>query len=297
MIEKINKHCHLEKDNVCLGIGDDAAILTTDPNKKLVITTDTLVEGIHFKNDDDAQDIGHKTLAVNLSDLAAMGVKPQWVTLNLTMPEIKSYWLDEFIKGFATLLHRHGVALIGGDTTQGPCSITVTAMGEAPLEDIKTRQKAQVGDLIAVTGNLGGAAYALAHPYMDQNCDKKLHKPEPRLDMIPFLQPIAKAMIDVSDGLLADLGHICLASQVGAQIQTEQIPVSNALKTQSDWLQHALAGGDDYELCFTLDPKNEAQLPSSCKVIGIITNSNRVEVLKNNQPIILDKFGFTHFKN
>ncbi len=256
-----------------------------------------MVEGTHFKNDDDAQDIGHKALAVNLSDLAAMGVKPQWVTLNLTMPEVQSYWLEEFIKGFASLLHRHNVALIGGDTTQGPCSITVTAMGEAPLEDIKTRSDAQVGDLIAVTGNLGCASYALAHPYMDLNCDKRLHKPDARLDMIPFLKPIAKAMIDVSDGLLADLGHICLASHVGAQIITEKLPVSNTLKTQSDWLQHALAGGDDYELCFTVDPEHEAQLPSSCTVIGTITNSKRVEVLNNDQPIILKKFGFTHFKN
>ena len=280
-----------------MGIGDDAAVLTTDPNKKLVITTDTLVEGIHFKADDDAMDIGHKALAVNFSDLAAMGVKPQWVTLNLTLPEVQSYWLEEFIKGFAALLHKHDVALVGGDTTQGPCSITITAMGEATQSDIKLRDHAAVGDLIAVTGQLGSASYALAHPYMDLNCDKKLHHPEPRLDMVSSLKPIAKAMIDVSDGLLADLGHICIASQVGAQVLTDKLPVAHAVKTQSDWLQHALAGGDDYELCFTLDPKHEAMLPTDCHVIGKITRSKRIEVIQNGQPIVLDRFGFTHFKN
>ena len=274
-----------------MGIGDDAAILNTDPSKQLIVTTDTLVEGTHFKADDDAQNLGHKALAVNLSDLAAMGVKPQWVTLNLTMPEVQSYWLEEFIKGFAALLHQHNIALIGGDTTQGPCSITVTAMGEAPLSEIKKRDQAEAGDLIAVTGNLGCASYALAHPYMDQHCDQQLHHPTPRLDMIPLLKPIAKAMIDVSDGLLADLGHICIASGVGAQILSENIPVSQAVKMQSDWLQHALAGGDDYELCFTLDPANEAHLPSSCTVIGKITASRHVEVLENDQPVVLDRFG------
>ncbi len=278
-----------------LGIGDDAAILNADGQKNLVVTTDTLVEGTHFKADDDAQDVGFKALAVNLSDLAAMGVIPQWVTLNLTIPEVQSYWLGEFIKGFATLLHQHDIALVGGDTTQGPCSITVTAMGEAVAADIKKRSQAQVGDLIAVTGKLGSASYALAHPYMDAICDQKLHRPIPRLDMIPLLKPIAKAMIDVSDGLLADLGHICLASGVGAQIKAEDIPTTASVKNQSDWLQHALAGGDDYELCFTFDKKHLAQLPSACTVIGHITGSSRVEVLDNNQPIVLNRFGYSHF--
>ncbi len=278
-----------------MGIGDDAAILKCNGLDKLVVSTDTLVEGTHFKVDDDANDIGHKCLAVSFSDLASMGVKPQWVTLNLTMPEFQSYWFEGFINGFADLLSKHDVALIGGDTTQGPCAVTITVFGEAPLEDIKRRGHAQVGDLIAVTGYLGSAAFALANPYLDALCDKALHRPTPRLDMIEPLKNIANAVIDVSDGLLADLGHICLSSNVGAKINVEQIPVRPVIKSQSDWLQHALTGGDDYQLCFTFPEHKKNKLPKDCSIIGVVTANPQLQVCHHNEPITFQRFGYAHF--
>lgn len=285
----------MDKANVVMGIGDDAAVLQCQSNQQLVVSTDTLVEGTHFKADDDAKSIGHKALAVSFSDMAAMGVHPQWATLNLTLPEIESYWLDEFIKGFSELLKKHQVALVGGDTTQGPCAITVTVFGEAPLTQIKRRDQAKVGDLIAVTGHLGSASYALSHPYMDAICDAKLHRPIPRLNMIEPLQHLARAMIDVSDGLLADLAHICQASQVGALVVGEQLPVLDPIKSQSDWLQHALSGGDDYELCFTLPSSKRQLLPDGCTVIGEINDSNTIQTTLHGEPIILNQMGYRHF--
>lgn len=278
-----------------LGIGDDAAALKTKADQALLVSTDTLVAGVHFKPNDPPQDIGHKALAVNLSDLAAMGTKPQWVTLNLTLPKIDHNWIDNFISGFSSLLKRHQVALIGGDTTQGQLSITVTVFGQAKTAQIKSRKTAKNGDLIAVTGTLGGAAFALQNPGVDATCDRLLNRPIPRIDMIKPLQNIAHAMIDISDGLLADLQHICHQSKLGAIINCEQLPMPKALSEQADAYHYALTGGDDYQLCFTFAESQKQQLPADCHIIGKIKPAAGIEVLLKGQEYNIKSTGFNHF--
>lgn len=278
-----------------LGIGDDAAALKTKADQALLVSTDTLVAGVHFKPNDPPQDIGHKALAVNLSDLAAMGTKPQWVTLNLTLPKIDHNWIDNFISGFSSLLKRHQVALIGGDTTQGQLSITVTVFGQAKTAQIKSRKTAKNGDLIAVTGTLGGAAFALQNPGVDATCDRLLNRPIPRIDMIKPLQNIAHAMIDISDGLLADLQHICHQSKLGAIINCEQLPMPKALSEQADAYHYALTGGDDYQLCFTFAESQKQQLPADCHIIGKTKPTAGIEVLLKGQEYNIKSTGFNHF--
>ena len=283
-----------------MGIGDDAAIIQPDPNKQLVVSTDTLVADVHFKATDSAESIGHKALAVNLSDLAAMGATPKWALLNLTLPEIKKPWINGFIKGFSQLLAKHQVQLIGGDTTQGSLSVTVTIMGES--SHAIRRSTAQVGDLVVVTGVLGSAAFALQHPKRNKACNLQLKKPEPRLDVSERIQGFTTAMVDVSDGLLADLGHICEASDVAAVVELSQVPINPIIKNDEHWMQYVLAGGDDYQLCFTINVEDEERLPKDCSIIGQIIEANpnqtdRVVVLHHHQPIETDFSGFEHFQS
>lgn len=265
----------------------------------LTISTDTLVEDVHFKSTDSPQSIGHKALAVNLSDMAAMGANPKWALLNLTLPQIDKKWLNGFIKGFAALLTKHQVQLIGGDTTQGPLNIAVTVMGEA--ESPIRRDGALVDDLIVVTGQIGSAAFALNNPKRSKSCNQQLKMPEPRLDISKHIHAIATAMIDVSDGLKADLNHICQASKVGAVIELTQVPIDPIICKDKNWIQYVLAGGDDYQLCFTINQKDEDKLPKDCHIIGQIikaqTNtSQRVMVLNRHQPIESNYQGYQHFK-
>lgn len=255
-----------------------------------------MVAGVHFKTDDRPQDIGHKALAVNLSDLAAMGAKPQWVTLNLTLPKIADNWIDGFIDGFGPLLKQHQIALVGGDTTQGPLSITITAFAQAHPTHIKSRQTAKNGDLIAVTGTLGGAAFALQNPGVDATCDRLLNRPTPRIDLIKPLQNIAHAMIDISDGLLADLQHICQQSKLGAIINCELLPMPKALSEQADAYHYALTGGDDYQLCFSFDQSQTQQLPADCHIIGKTKPTAGIDVLLQGQPYRTQSLGFRHFQ-
>ncbi len=282
-----------------MGIGDDAAIIQPDPQKQLVVSTDTLVAGVHFKASDSADSIGHKALAVNLSDLAAMGATPKWVLLNLTLPEIKKPWINGFIKGFSQLLAKHRVQLIGGDTTQGPLSITVTAIGET--SEAICRSGARIGDLVVISGDLGAAAFALQHPKRNKACNLQLKKPEPRLDVSEQVKGFTHAMIDVSDGLLADLSHICAASEVAAVIELAQIPINPIIKSDDNWMQYVLAGGDDYQLCFTINLDDEELLPEGCHIIGQIIEANpnqtgQVVVLHHHQPIETGFSGFEHFE-
>jgi thiamine-monophosphate kinase len=282
--------------SVVLGIDDDAAIINVSENQQLVVSTDTLVYGKHFNDMATAEQIGHKSLAVNLSDLAAMGANPKWVTLNLTLPKIDMSWVEEFIKGFVKLANKYQVNLIGGDTTQGPLSITVTAFGEVEKDLYLTRSKAQRGDLIVVTGEIGSAAFALAHP--SSQLASALHTPEPQLEISQQIKSFAHACIDISDGLLADLGHICKQSLVGAKVSLEQIPVNPQVKIDNpQWMNQVLSGGDDYQLCFTISAEDLDKLPAGCSIIGQLGCGTGVKVFKDNHEIEIGNKGFVHFSN
>lgn len=268
---------------VRLGIGDDAALLDLPPGESLAVTTDTLVAGRHFPHDALPIDIGWKALAVNLSDLAAMGARPVGVTLAITLPSADEAWLAAFADGFFALADAHGVPLIGGDTTRGPLSITVTALGSVPFKQALRRDGAQPGDLIYVSGTLGdgGLGLALAQdrlqyvhlpPLHQAYALARLHRPTPRLALGLALRGIASAAMDVSDGLVQDLGHLLKASGraelLGATLTLEQLPLSPAMRylagegdaLQQQVLNWALAAGDDYELLFTVPASQQMQV-------------------------------------
>jgi thiamine-monophosphate kinase len=263
------------RDDVVLGIGDDAALLRVPPGHELVVTADTLNAGVHFPHDASAAGIGWKALAANLSDLASMGARPAWCTLSLSLPQADAAWIGGFLDGFLELAVAHGIVLAGGDTTRGPLSIAVTAMGWIEAGAALRRDRARAGDDIWVTGTLGDAAGALAlggHmplPGTDPaptlppaGADDaaflaaRLHRPTPRVDAGRRLLGLAHACVDVSDGLLADLGHVCARSGVGAEVEAASLPASPALRRVFGENASVLqaAGGDDYELCFTASP-------------------------------------------
>ena len=246
------------RDDVVLGIGDDAALLRVPADKLLVVATDTLNAGMHFPDETAPADIGWKALAVNLSDLAAMGAQPAWCTLSLSLPDSDAAWIDAFLDGFLALADAHGIALVGGDTTRGPLSACVTVHGLVDAGRVLRRDAARAGDEVWVTGTLGDAAGALAQWQAQQPIDPalraRLDRPTPRIATGLALAGIAHAGIDISDGLLADLGHVCVASRVGAEIDIDALPASSALQAAFDRAAcRALqaSGGDDYELCFT----------------------------------------------
>lgn len=263
-----------------MGVGDDAALVALSPGHELVITTDMLVAGTHFFADTDAQDLGHKALAVNLSDLAAMGAKPRWVTLALSLPQVDQVWLEAFAGGFFGLAEGYEVDLVGGDTTRGPLNICVTALGEAPAGRALLRSAARAGDDIWVSGNLGEAALGLAalegRVSLDDrtrdHCLERLHRPVPRVSLGLALRDLANAAIDVSDGLLADLGHIVERSNMGAEIELVRLPRSASLAGCGDAAlaeQCLLGGGDDYELCFTAGPQKRSALATLAARLGL----------------------------
>lgn len=259
------------RDDVVLGIGDDAALLQVPAGQQLVVAMDTLNIGVHFPEDTAPADIGWKALAVNLSDLAAMGATPAWCTLSLSMPQADAAFVDGFLDGFLALAEQHNVALVGGDTTRGPLSVCVTVHGFVDADTALLRDAARVGDDIWVSGTLGDAAGALvqwkakgeakrdqvhfsAENEPDPFLRARLDRPTPRVALGRALRGIAHACIDVSDGLLADLGHICEASGIGAQVDIDALPASDALHvTFEGMIRHGFqaTGGDDYELCFT----------------------------------------------
>jgi thiamine-monophosphate kinase len=245
------------RDDVVLGIGDDAAILRLPPGRDLVVAMDTLNIGVHFPGDTAPADIGWKALAVNLSDLAAMAATPAWCTLSLSLPDSDVTWVDAFLDGFLDLAVRHDVALVGGDTTRGPLSVCVTVHGLVEPRGALRRGDARIGDDVWVTGTLGDAAAALRQwqsgAAIDAALRARLDRPTPRVTAGLALAGLAHACIDVSDGLLADLAHVCRASRVGARIEVDALPASDALRAAFDGDVRTLqaAGGDDYELCFT----------------------------------------------
>ena len=313
IIRKYFKPADRQSGEVRCGIGDDAAIVRLPAGMELAISMDTLVAGVHFPVTTAPEDIGYKALAVNLSDLAAVGARPAWVTLALTMPEADSDWLSGFMKGFNQLAGDYSISLIGGDLTRGPLTITLQIHGYLPQNKGMLRSGAKNGDLIYVSGTLGDAGLALkaiggevtpASNHLSQ-LYMKLNRPQPRVELGEALRDIAHSAIDVSDGLLADLGHILEDSHAGAVINTDLIPLSEALAEldRADALQLALTAGDDYELCLTVPADQRAIVektatdlcPLTC--IGRITGSEMGVVLEDSDgcPVKISGAGYRHF--
>ena len=260
----------VSRADVAAGIGDDAALLRPPAGQLLAVTSDLLVSGVHFLPDVEPHSLGHKALAVNLSDLAAMGAEPAWFLLNLALPEVDAPWLERFCAGMFDLARAYNVQLVGGDTSRGPLVIGIEAHGFVPEVAALRRSGARTGDRIYVTGTLGDAAVALRHRLGKQRLSgddfaavvERLDRPVPRVHEGVALRGLAHSAIDISDGLVADLGHILEQSQVGARIFLDKMPLSPVCQAhvgKSGW-EAPLAMGDDYELCFTVPPKNTEAL-------------------------------------
>lgn len=270
---------------------------------ELAVTTDTMVENVHFFADVESYDLGYKLLAVNLSDLAAMGAKPLAATLVLTLPQADETWLTAFAKGFFDLAEQYHVDLVGGDTASGPLTLTVQAMGLVPQGQGLRRSTAQVGDAVCVTGLLGEAGLGLkikqGYDYVNPiNALNRFNRPEPRVNSGHALLGIANACIDISDGLAGDLGHILAQSGVGACLEWDMLPLSDEVKTYiettGDWLM-PLTAGDDYELCFTVSPEKLAELTIPYTQIGVIETEAGLRLIKNGVVQALTNKGFEHF--
>jgi thiamine-monophosphate kinase len=296
-------------DSVLLGIGDDAAVLAPTPGLALVATTDSLVVDRHFTTDWDCADIGHLALAVNLSDLAAMGARPRWVLLSLTLPDADQQWLDGFLDGFLALAASHETVLVGGNISSGPLNIGVQLLGEVAPKKFARRRGAQVGDVVAVTGTLGDAAAALslgsnASPELRQ----RLYRPLARVEAGRVLAKRVSAMIDISDGLVADLTHL-LSTDLGARVELEHLPASNALEAavpepHQRW-QLQLTGGNDYELLVTLDEQHLEAARASVRPLGLdLARIGRIDAtgslncrLPDGTQLEMDNGGWDHFKD
>jgi thiamine-monophosphate kinase len=287
-------------------VGDDCALLRPDAGLDLAVTTDLLVEGRHFLPDAEPRALGHKALAVNLSDLAAMGATPRWATLAIALPAADPAWLEPFSAGLYALAERFGVELVGGDTTRAQlCTINITAIGEVPPGMALERGGARAGDDIWVSGELGGAALGLVHPEIPEAA-RRLHAPEPRVELGERLRRLAHAAIDVSDGLTGDLAHILERSQVGAVIEYQRIPKCSSFEKLKDpGLEKdcVLSGGDDYELVFTAPREHRAELEAlaaelklALTRIGTIEEgAARLAVLDAQGRPLAHRGGFDHF--
>ena len=303
------------QNGVSLSVGDDCAITSIPSGYQLAITTDTLVEGTHFLPSISPADLAYKSVAVNLSDLAAMGATPTWMSLSLTLPEIKEAWLAEFSQSLFAILDRYGVSLIGGDTTKGPLSITLTAQGFLPKNQGLFRHQAKVGDWIFVSGFLGDSAAGLDLLLQNRKIENEsdryfiqrhLH-PTPRVELGLALRSFSCCALDISDGLLADLEHILERSQVGAEIYLENLPLSHHLCTQYEQTQaekFALTGGEDYELCFTVSEEKREEMEQVLRSQGIkvtrigqiLPATSGLNLLKNGKKMALPThIGFDHF--
>jgi thiamine-monophosphate kinase len=313
LIKKYFTEQAVNRKDVVLGIGDDCALLTPAERQNIAVTTDTLVAGVHFPHETEPRAIGHKAIAVNLSDLAAMGAEPSWVSIAVTLPEIDEAWVGEFCAGVFELCEYYNVQLVGGDTTQGPLSITVTAQGLTPFDKHLSRSGAKAGDWLYVTGEIGDAALAIKHYYGKIELSKetltatyqRLNYPKPRVLAGQALREYASAAIDLSDGLLSDLEHIRKASNVGVNIVLEDLPLSNEL---IDTLGHeaaielALQGGDDYELLFTVSADNKVGMETALANVGVkvtcigqLNATGKVTTTLNSEATHINAKGFEHF--
>jgi thiamine-monophosphate kinase len=313
--ELISRHFMRPATNAVLGVGDDAALIDVTNGMDLAVSTDTMVSGTHFFPDVDPEHLGHKALAVNLSDMAAMGALPYWAMLALTLPSVDHEWLAAFAKGFFDLASEFNVSLVGGDTTRGPLTLTVTIMGEVPMGAALRRNGAKAGNDVWVSGNLGDAALAVAHRHGKLVLEEsdyheavmRLYEPTPRVNLGQALRGLATSAIDISDGLLADLGWICRLSGVGATVDLSQVPVSEigAKHVNSDaGLTAIVAGGDDYELCFTAPANARESITDLTNVLGIpltrigqVKRGKGVSLMNDGKPVKIDGRGFDHFSN
>ncbi|MBB3227490.1 thiamine-monophosphate kinase [Luteibacter sp. Sphag1AF] len=311
LIGRIRQRTDTPRDDVITGIGDDAAVVAVPAGRQLAVAIDTLVEGIHFPVGTSPADIGWKALAVNLSDLAAMGATPAWALLALSVPAGDAAFFDGLADGFAQLAASYRLSLIGGDTTRGPLTVSVAVHGFVAPGEALLRSGARVGDVVMVTGTLGDAAAGLRcldepdiTPYAA--LIERLNRPVPRVSAGQALRGIATACIDVSDGLLADLAHICTASGVGADIDAPMLPRSSALLSHFDeavTLEFALSGGDDYELCFTVPADQAAEVSADLATLGCgatrigrIVEGQGVRVLNaDGQVLQPSRDGWDHF--
>ncbi|MBU2970079.1 thiamine-phosphate kinase [Pseudoalteromonas sp. C2R02] len=314
LISRFFKNNGITRKDVDLGIGDDGAVVTVPENCQLVVTTDTLISGVHFFPDMDPRALGHRALAVNLSDLAAMGAEPAWISLALTLPEADIHWLEEFTAGMHEIAEYFNVQIIGGDTTKGPLTISVCAKGTVPNGKALKRSGAKNGDWIYVSGPLGDSGVAIEaqkgkhnlSPRQLEAVKKRFEYPSPRVAAGQVLRGLASSAIDISDGLIADLQHILDLSGVGAIIDVEKVPVSDVLKealTQDEYLPYALAYGDDYELLFTVPEDNKGMLEINLRQYGVEAvcigqikgNAGEIELLKSEERFEINEKGYQHF--
>jgi len=310
LIETFLSRLGEQRDDIVLGVGDDAALLRPPPGLELACAADTIVEGVHFPVDLSAEDVGYRALAVNLSDMAAMGAEPAWALLALTMPRADQEWLRRFAHGLHALAREHGTAVVGGDMSAGPLSATLTILGFVPAGQALRRAGARTDDEIWVSGTPGDAAAGLAAltgaleapPGVIAPLIERFRRPRPRVALGLVLRGIASACIDVSDGLVADLGKLCSASRVGASLDSTCLPFSAAMRGAADPVKArrwVLAGGDDYELLFTVPAGTDCvSLGRSAGVdltqIGVI--ESRASVRIDGEPAAAELgHGFDHF--
>jgi thiamine-monophosphate kinase len=314
--ELIAKYFTRPARTAALGVGDDCALVRPPAGLVLALTTDTLSEGTHFLPGADARRLGHKSLAVNLSDLAAMGADPRWFLLAIALPDVDEPWLAAFAAGMFALADAQGIELIGGDTTRGPRTITITAIGTLPAGYALRRDAAQAGDEVWLSGSTGEAALGLAllkgritlPPEVAARCIARLEEPAPRIALGQRLRGVAAAAIDVSDGLLADLGHILERSNVAAEIDYASLPRSADLRLCGDAAladESLLAGGDDYELVFTAGPDKRGAVEAAGQAAGvavtrigrIVAGAPEVRLLDPaGKPLRVERLGFDHFR-
>jgi thiamine-monophosphate kinase len=310
----IARHFTRATPGAVLGVGDDCALLAPTPGMQLAVSSDMLLEGRHFSPQDSPAGLGHKSLAVNLSDLAAMGAAPRWATLAIALPEANDAWLTAFAHGFFRMADMHGIELVGGDTTRGTLTISITVIGEIPPGQALRRDGAAAGDDVWVSGVIGSAALALAYRqgrlFMEQIDAARvlpaLYLPTPRVALGIALRGIATSAIDISDGLLGDLGHILQRSQVGAALEFAALPT---LPVVQGYLHEAvardcvLAGGDDYELCFTAPENKRDAVQSAAESAGVaVTRVGRITAETplivrdaDGQPLPFERTGHDHF--
>lgn len=298
-----------------LGVGDDCALVRARKGMSLALSTDMLLAGRHFFHDTDPEKLGHKSLAVNLSDLAAMGADPRWALLAIALPSASESWLEAFSRGFFRLARRFGTELIGGDTTRGPLTVAITVIGEVPPRLALRRDAARAGDDVWLSGATGEAALGLAYlrgrvklaGRARRSCLDRLHAPEPRVGLGQRLRGLARSAIDVSDGLLADLGHIVKASGVTAELRWDDIPLARAIAECADQRlarDCLLAGGDDYELVFTAPPAKRSEIEAAARKTGVpVTSIGAIVAGKpgvrlrdaSGRNVTVSRAGFDHF--
>ena len=313
LIERYFRRCGAQRADVRLGVGDDATLLAVPGDAELVAAIDTLVAGVHFPHGSPPASIGHRALAVNLSDLAAMGARPAWALLTLTLPEAEENWLEEFTTGFADLARAHNVALVGGDTTRGPLCISVQLLGHVAAGTALTRGGGNAGDVLFVSGTCGDAAAGLAIEQGQLAADRDARAwlrerflwPTPRVALGERLRGFASACIDVSDGLLANAGRLAQASHAGAELAWAELPLSQPLLEVLGEVRArelAFSGGDDYELCFAVPPQNVARLTAQLPPqewryarIGVLRAEPGTVVMRDGSVMEFSHSGYEHF--